>query len=632
MRWTAVLMVMCGVVACLGVPRTASAWAPVETPETGARALESPGAVEGFTFAVFGDRVPGSDGGLEILSRAVSSANHLGVRFVMTTGNMVQGDTRRAEWTDRVDAYRAVMAGLESPWYPVRGPLDAALRGESDGERDRLYGERFGPSAYGFGLGWAHIVALPERVLGERTPARDGVLRWLEGELASSDADQVFVVLHGALWREDPDAWAGVHDLLADDGRPTRVISGGTRYAREDRQRDNVRYCSVSMTGAFASDTHEYASAQSVTLVHVTRDGHDLTVLPYDAASSGESFAGRDADAVRALAESGWASIEGFLQAGPEPGDGAAFEVVLENPTGSRLSYAVETVAPAGWVLSRERISGTLEAGQTLALPFAAEAPALGLTRPEVEVMVAARYPISSGGEQPVIRRLRVPVRPRGAEGAANATPASNGVLALDGRGAVRVDLGERPWRMTIEAWVKGSAPAGNAAVVSRFAEGAGAGIVWSRPRGVLPAGVVGTARGVVLAGLDEPLEWDAWHHVALTYDGEDAVLFVDGAAVARGAGGDLAFGSAPLYIGAEPNRRGDPVSAFAGMIDEVRVSSSVRYSGAFTPPRVHTRDADTLLLLHFDTPYHGAHPDDSGRGHHGWAVGETRVVREARD
>ena len=635
MGWTAIRLALIGLVSMIGCVRAGLA-EPVRTPESGARALEAPARVEGFTFAVFGDRVPGSDGGLEILSRAVSTANHLGARFVVTTGNMVQGDTRLDEWRRRVDDYRSVLARLEAPWYPVRGPLDAAVRGEGDAARDRLYAERFGPSAYAFEVEWAQVIVLPSGALRERGPERERVLAWLGDELAQSDADQVFVIVHAPLWRAEGgargDAWDAVHDLLADDGRPARGISGGTLYAREDPQRDNVRYCSVSMTGAFASETHEYASSQSIALVHVSRDGHEMTVLPHDAASSSDSFSGRDAEAVRALAESGWASVEGFLQAGPEPGDGAAFEVMLENPTDSRIRYAVESIAPEGWVLSRERIAGSLEPGQTLQLPFAAEAPALDSERPEIEVMVTARYPVSSGGEQPVVRRLAVPVRPRGAESAASATPSSNGVLALDGRGAVRVDLGERPWRMTIEAWVKGPEPSGNAAVVSRFADGAGMGIVWSRPGGVLPAGLVGTARGVVLAGLDEPIEWDAWHHVAMTYDGDDATLFVDGRAVARGSGGDLVVGDAPVYIGAEPNDRGDPVSMFSGMIDEVRVSSSVRYAEGFEPDRVHETDADTLLLLHFDRPYHGAHPDDSGRGHHGWTVGRVRIVREDLD
>lgn len=609
------------------------AWAQgpgVSTPESGARRLESPPAVERFTFAVFGDRVPGSDAGLEILSRAVRSAEHLGVRFVMTTGNMVDGARQRDEWERRVTSYRAVMDGLSAPWYPVRGPLDAAVRGSID--RDALYASRFGPSAYAFTVDWALVVALPSEELRGGEPGRGALIDWLKQELAGSEADQVFVLMHAPLWREVPDDWAEVHRVFVEDGRATRVISGGTRYAREDRQRDNVRYTSVSMTGAYASETHEYASSQAITLVHVTRRGHEITVLPYDAAASADAFDGDDADAVRALAETGWASIEGFLQAGAEPGDGAAFEVVLENPTDERIGYGVEVIAPEGWVLSRRGMSGTIAPGQTLRLPVAADAPALGGTRPEVRVLVTARYPVSTGGEQPVVSRLAVPMRPRGAEAAAGATPESNGVLSMNGRGAVRVDLGERPLETTVEAWVRSSEPTGNSVVASRYVDGAGIGIVWSRPRGTLPSGVVGTDRGTALAVLDEPIAWDEWHHVALTCDGNEAVLFVDGVPVGRGEAGEMVYRGGPFFVGAEPNGRGDPVSMFSGMIDEVRVSSVVRYRGAFTPARTHETDTDTVLLLHFDTAYHGAHPDDSGRGHHGWTEGSVSIVREPRE
>jgi len=605
---------------------------PADTPEQGALALPTPEPAERFVFAVLGDRVPGPDGGLEVLAGAVETCNRLGVRFVMTTGNMIRGDTSRASWDSRAATYRLAMSGLDSPWFPTRGPMDAALRGETVAESDRLYAERFGPAMYSFDSEWAHVVVLPAEQLADGGDGRARVTAWLADDLKRTDAEQVFVVLHSPLWRTNTQAWDDVHKALADRGLPTRVISGGTRYAREDRQRDNVRYTSVSMTGAFASGTHGYASRQSVTLINVTRLGHAVTVLAYDAATPGEAYTGSDADAVQSLAETGWASIEGFLQAGPDAGDGAAFEIVLENPTQNRIGYAIETITPSGWVLDRDQISGTLEVGQTLRLPIAADAPPLSENRPKVEVMVTARYPIAGGETQSVVRRLFVPVRPRGAEAAASATPSNNGVLALDGRGAVRVDLGEKPWRFTMECWVRGDAPSGNAALLSRYAEGLGSGLVWSRPRGMLPSGIIGTSRGVARVGLDEPLDWSAWHHIALTFNGSQAVLYVDGKPVGTSPGGDIAHGDWPLFIGAEPNARGDPVSLFAGLIDEVRVSSNVRYTGPFVPSREFATDGETLLLLHFDTPFYGAHPDDSGRGNHAWTTGQARIIREPRD
>ena len=615
----------------LGVSAAASG-EPVRTDDAGGRGLDAPRETERFTFAVFGDSVPGASSGLSVVERAAETANQLGVRFVMTTGNMVQGDTSAGAWAERVGEYRRAMSALSSPWYPVAGPLDYAIRSLDDGARAAAYRDQFGPMYYAFDSGWVGVFVLSSGMLEAGHAGRERQLRWFEAELAGSDAEQVFVFVHEPMWRRDAEAWSGVHEILRADGRPTRVISGGTRYSRDDGPVNNVRYYSVAMTGAFAAGTHGYASSHSITLVDVTRRGHRLAVVPYDATASGDLFLSADADAVGALSGTGWASVEGFVQAGAEHGDGAGFEVVLENPTEKRFAFEIETMAPDGWALTRDGVSGRIEPGQTLRLPVLAESPALTGTRPSVEVVVTARYPVAGGGTQPVIRRLPVPVRPRGAEEAAGAKRGENGALALDGNGAVRVDLGATPWRMTAECWVKSDRPEGSAVLISRFASEMGFGVTWSRPGGVLPAGVLGTDRGVTRAVLAEPPEWGVWTHVALTYDGRVARLFVDGQLGAESeAAGDLLHAEMPLYIGAEPNGLGDPVSQFVGLIDEVRVSSVVRYEGAFTPERVFDADERTLLLLHFDTPLLGAHPDDSGRGNHGWQVGRVRIERAER-
>lgn len=624
------LIVVLVVVVSAGQDTRASA--PVRTPDSESRPLHAPEPAEGLTFAVLGDRVPGSDAGLDVLERAVETVNDLGVQFVVTTGNMVQGDTDRARWSDRVGEYRRVMRGLGVAWYPTPGPLDTAIRDAAPSEARGLYRRAFGPMTYSFDTGWLHVVVLPSGMIAG--DGREPLLAWLADDIGATQAEQVFVFVHEPMWlAEHAEAWDEVHEILRADGRPTRVISGGTRYARDDGQRHNVRYCSVAMTGSYASGTHGYASSHSITLVHATRGGHRLTLLPHDATASGGVYPGADAEAVRALAESGWASVEGFVQAGPDAGDGAGFEIVLENPTPERFRFDAEVLVPAGWVLSQQSVSGTIVPGQTRRLAVRAGSPPLDHGgRPTVQVVVTARYPVSSGGEQSVIRRLDVPVRPRGAEDVSGSTPDQNGVLALNGRGAVRVELGERPWRLTAECWVKADNAAGSMALLSRFEGDRGFGLVWSRPGGVLPSGVVGTDRGLGRAVSLTPPERGRWQHVALTYDGTNAVLYLDGDEVGRSDdSGDLLHVDLPLYVGAEPNSRGDDFSRFSGLLDEVRVSSVVRYDGPFTPAQVFETDEHTLLLLHFDHDYYGAHPDDSGRGRHGWTVGEAAVERADR-
>jgi hypothetical protein len=62
-------------------------------------------------------------------------------------------------------------------------------------------------------------------------------------------------------------------------------------------------------------------------------------------------------------------------------------------------------------------------------------------------------------------------------------------------------------------------------------------------------------------------------------------------------------------------------------LIDEVRVSNTLRYTTAFVPVRRFTTDASTVALYHFDEGSGTLLADASGNGHHGlltstsWAI-----------
>jgi hypothetical protein len=72
------------------------------------------------------------------------------------------------------------------------------------------------------------------------------------------------------------------------------------------------------------------------------------------------------------------------------------------------------------------------------------------------------------------------------------------------------------------------------------------------------------------------------------------------------------------LVIGAEKHDAGPAYPSFSGWIDEVRLSTVVRYASNFTPPAApFVADGDTVLLYHFDdgtpnTPCTGAVTDSS--------------------
>ena len=116
-----------------------------------------------------------------------------------------------------------------------------------------------------------------------------------------------------------------------------------------------------------------------------------------------------------------------------------------------------------------------------------------------------------------------------------------------------------------------------------------------------------------------------SWHHVAIQRDANSGKmwLFVDGQieGLFYGPTGDISYpndaepaatcGAAEdevcendpyLVLAAEKHDLGRDNPSFAGQIDELRVSTILRYDAAFTPPRLpFTEDGQTAGLYHFD-------------------------------
>jgi hypothetical protein len=94
----------------------------------------------------------------------------------------------------------------------------------------------------------------------------------------------------------------------------------------------------------------------------------------------------------------------------------------------------------------------------------------------------------------------------------------------------------------------------------------------------------------------------NAWHNVAVTYDGTDALaLFVDGTEVATQNIGAIDFTDVtnPFTIGNQ-SYGGDPtLNAYYGLMTNFQISNVVRYTGTYTPNTVPlVPDANSLLLL----------------------------------
>lgn len=107
-----------------------------------------------------------------------------------------------------------------------------------------------------------------------------------------------------------------------------------------------------------------------------------------------------------------------------------------------------------------------------------------------------------------------------------------------------------------------------------------------------------GTQYGVSL-GLSPTLAYDTWHHMALVRSSSSLFFFINGTLVSTetitgsGVVNDLPN---TMNVG---NYSG---GVYKGYIDELRVSTSARYSTAFTPQLTpFTNDSNTVLLLHAD-------------------------------
>ncbi len=112
------------------------------------------------------------------------------------------------------------------------------------------------------------------------------------------------------------------------------------------------------------------------------------------------------------------------------------------------------------------------------------------------------------------------------------------------------------------------------------------------------------------------------WHHIALTRESATGQMriFIDGNLDSTGNGptGDISYrngrstsypNSDPyLVIGAEKHDAGSSYPSFSGFLDELHISTAVRYTSNFSPPSApFTADAQTAALYHFDEGPAGA-------------------------
>ena len=122
------------------------------------------------------------------------------------------------------------------------------------------------------------------------------------------------------------------------------------------------------------------------------------------------------------------------------------------------------------------------------------------------------------------------------------------------------------------------------------------------------------TAGSTIAYHSTDSLSWNTaqWYHVALVRDGSSIAMYRNGQNLTLSATTALGASTLPnltsnVYFGAWAGS----ANGLAGSLDEIRVSTSARYSAGFNVTTVNlTSDASTSILLHLDSNFTDSSPN----------------------
>ena len=604
-------------------------------------AIYLPAEEESFVFAVFGDRTGGPNEGVEILAQAVADTNLIEPDLVMTVGDMIQGYNQTPGWLEQMNQYKGIMNELLSPWFPVAGNHDVYWRGPGQPkfQHEDNYEIHFGPLWYAFEHKNNLFVVLysdeGNRETGEKglgDPAMQMMsteqLNWLRDTLAmGKDMDHIFVFLHHPRWTGGRygDDWEKAHKLLVEAGNVSAVFAGHIHRMRYD-PRDGIEYFTLATTGGGQSGhTASAGYLHHFDLVTVRKDQIAIATVPVGDILDPRAVTGQVSADTNALAVMEPAYISRLTL--PDQGNLSDMLVInITNPATTAIDVEIAPVSGDDrWVFQPDHIHLRIEAGNTGSFMFDVDRVASNVDAQYRPVEIELGMDLLAGG-----RRFPMPVKqftvPGTLELAKPATTSDETLLEFRmNDSGVLVDTSD--WAttntLTVEAWVKPLGFSGTQYIASadnlslRFNNGR-------------PSFSVGLEDGPGAVAMSEtPLDSNTWYHIAGTYDGEQASLYINGKLVASGEsiGSPQAHGTA-MMLGADASTTG-PRDSMYGLLDEVRVTGSVTYQEEFSPSRRLGTEEATQLLLHVDRARGPWLYDASSGASHARIMGRVRVGGE---